>query len=134
MKLLLLLLWLSLFSGAPAVLAAAGASTSVHPARVLATVEPVYPYLERRAGNAAEVTVGFTVDAGGRVTGAHVQESSNPALNAAALAAIRQWTFAPAQANGRPVSVRVRQTFVFSVRDRPEEKNGGSFAAGRNAR
>lgn len=128
----------SFFSGlllfAAASLAAAGASGPAQPARVLTAVEPIYPYLERHAGHAAEVTVAFTVDAEGRVTNLRVKESSNPAFNATALAAIRRWTFAPAQENGRPVQARLQQTFVFSVRDLPETKGSAQFAADRRAR
>lgn len=95
-------------------------SSAVQPAQPVTTAEPKYPYLQRRAEAPAEVTVVFTVDVKGKVVGANVAHTNNREFNEATLDAIKQWTFAPALKDGKPVEVRLQQTFVFSVRDLPE--------------
>jgi protein TonB len=71
----------------------------------------------RRAEGTAEVTVAFTVNARGVVTKASVLRSDQTEFNAAALDAIKKWTFTPATQNGVAVDTKVHQTFKFSVVD-----------------
>ena len=116
-------------------LAASPAETSaVQPAQAVTTAQPKYPYLERRAQAAAEVTVDFTVDVRGKVAGAKITNTSNREFNEATLAAIKQWTFAPALKDGKPVATQLQQTFVFSVRDLPEVNRTEQVASKKNAR
>lgn len=61
----------------------------------------------------ATVTVLFVVDPNGRVENPIVQSSSDPAFEAAALAAIKQWKFEPGKRSGRPVRSSMRQMFKF---------------------
>lgn len=61
----------------------------------------------------AKVTVLFIVDEGGRVQNPIVQSSSDPAFEAAVLAAIKQWKFEPGKRDGQPVRSRMRQPFQF---------------------
>lgn len=107
---------------------------TVQPAQPVTTVAPKYPYLERRAEAAAEVTVVFTVDAAGKVGRADVVLTSNSDFNKATLAAIKQWTFVPARKDGKPVEARLQQTFVFSVHEQPAADRKGIVAAKRSAR
>jgi TonB family protein len=58
-------------------------------------------------------TVSFIVDAIGRVRVPAITAATNPAFAAAALVALRQWTFFPAHQRGRPVQVIVERTVVF---------------------
>jgi protein TonB len=95
----------------------AGESSTKTPAIVISTVTPAYPYLMRRAEGTAEVTVAFTVNARGVVTKASVLRSDQTEFNAAALDAIKKWTFTPATKNGVAVDTKVHQTFKFSVVD-----------------
>jgi len=77
---------------------------------VVSSVQPVYPRDALRDGVSGEVTVAFTVNPDGSVSGASVV-SSNPrrVFDAAALDAIRKWKFeAPAEA------VSGRRTFAFN--------------------
>src|SRR5688572_16699310 len=106
------------FAVVPLVVAATD-SGATRPAQILTSTDPKYPYLEQRAEAAAEVTVTFTVNARGIVTKATVKETTNRNFNESALAAINQWTFAPAMKDGMPVAARLQQTFLFSVRDLP---------------
>ena len=61
----------------------------------------------------ATVVIIFVVDENGRVQDPKVQRTTNSAFDRSALAAIRQWKFEPAKAQGRPVSSRLRQSFSF---------------------
>ena len=72
--------------------------------------QPVYPRDALRDGVSGEVTVAFTINADGSVSGAKVA-SSNPrrVFDAAALEAIRKWKF---EAPGQPVPMQ--RTFAFN--------------------
>ena len=77
---------------------------------VVSGPQPVYPRDALRDGVAGEVTVAFTINADGSVSGASVV-SSNPrrVFDSAALEAIRKWKFeAPGEA------VQSRKTFAFN--------------------
>lgn len=69
---------------------------------LLKRVDPVYP-----GGTVpASVTVAeIIINGDGRVTEARVLRSSGPAVDVAAIAALRQWVFQPTLLNGVPVSV-----------------------------
>ena len=54
------------------------------------------------------VYIVFVVDQRGRVENPIVQTASDPAFEAAALAAVRQWKFEPGKRNGEPVKFRMR--------------------------
>jgi len=77
---------------------------------VVSSVQPVYPRDALRDGVSGEVTVAFTVNPDGSVSGASVV-SSNPrrTFDGAALDAIRKWRFA---ATGETSSGR--RTFAFN--------------------
>lgn len=77
---------------------------------VVNSVQPVYPRDALRDGVSGEVTVAFTVNPDGSVSGASVV-SSNPrrVFDAAALDAIRKWKFQPP---GEAVSGK--RTFAFN--------------------
>jgi protein TonB len=59
------------------------------------------------------VTIVFVVDQRGRVENPLVQSSSNPAFEAPALAAVKQWKFEPGKRNGEPVRFRMRVPITF---------------------
>ncbi|HEV2606378.1 MAG TPA: energy transducer TonB, partial [Xanthomonadaceae bacterium] len=77
---------------------------------VVSSAQPVYPRDALRDGVSGEVTVAFTVNPDGSVSGASVV-SSNPrrVFDAAALEAIRKWRF---EAPGEAVSGK--RTFAFN--------------------
>jgi TonB family protein len=115
-------------------LAGAANNAGIQPAQPLSTPAPKYPYLQRRAEAAAEVTVAFTVNSRGEVTRARIEKSSNVDFNEASLAAIKRWTFAPARKDGQPVEMRLRQTFLFSVHDAPQADSKALLAEKKGAR
>ena len=61
----------------------------------------------------ATVTIVFVVDQRGRVENPMVQTSSNPAFDAAAIAAVKQWKFEPGKRNGESVRFRMRVPITF---------------------
>ncbi len=89
------------------------ASDLDQPPKVVNQVKPNYPPELRRQEITGRVLVAFTVLADGRVTNVRVEQSTNPAFDPAALAAVRQWRFEPGQKGGKSVSFRMRIPISF---------------------
>jgi periplasmic protein TonB len=87
------------------------------PPKPLHTVKPVYPFDMKRAGISGIVTLNCLIDEQGRVGDARVENTPGTPFSAAALEAIRQWTFTPAIRNGTPVAVRVTLPLSFVLAD-----------------
>jgi protein TonB len=77
-------------------------------------VPPLYPDLAREAGVDGTVMVQALVDKSGRVRDTRVVKSI-PMLDAAAVAAVKQWVFKPALSNNRPVAVWVAVPVRFTL-------------------
>ncbi len=93
---------------------AAAASTATVLPRVLRTQQPVYPDLAARRGIEGTVVLDFALTAQGRVRDARIV-SADPAgvFDAAALAALRGWRFAPPPA--AIANARYRQALEFAL-------------------
>ncbi|MCB9765533.1 MAG: energy transducer TonB [Alphaproteobacteria bacterium] len=77
---------------------------------------PAYPPRARAKGITGFVTLNLRVGFDGRVEDARVVEAQPKGVfEQPALEAVRQWTFRPATYEGRPVTVRVRQTLRFEL-------------------
>ncbi|MCS6770616.1 MAG: energy transducer TonB [Kiritimatiellae bacterium] len=76
---------------------------------------PEYPAELRRKRIEGTVYVVFVVDKNGRVVNPSVQASSNPALDASALQAVRRWRFEPGRRRGQPVQFKMRVPITFAV-------------------
>lgn len=75
-----------------------------------------YPARARAKGIEGFVEVTMLIDTDGGVKDLQVLEAQPPGVfEDAALAALRNWTFRPAQYEGRSVAIRVRQTYRFSL-------------------
>ena len=73
--------------------------------RPLATKVPAYPWSARKSGAEGVVLVRVVVNEAGQVSGSSVYRSSGRGdLDAAAVACVARWTFAPGQSAGRPVA------------------------------
>jgi len=81
----------------------------------LVRVPPEYPDLAREAGVSGTVMVQALVGRDGTVRDTRVV-GSIPMLDAVAVRAVRQWTFKPAMADGKPVAVWVGIPVKFSLR------------------
>src|SRR5580698_8059628 len=88
---------------------------------VVQHVDAVYPPSALAARLHADVLLTVTVDADGHVTKVDVAESGGPDLDEAAIVAARQWTFAPALRDGKPVASRIRMPFHFAPPAPPPE-------------
>ncbi len=87
----------------------------IRPPLKLRDVRPVYPEVARLARVGALVIVQCVIGTDGRVTEATVLRG-HPLLDAAALDAVRQWTYRPTLLNGTPVAVQMTVTIQFHVR------------------
>lgn len=78
-------------------------------------VKPVYPPDAKAMKVEGTVEMEVIVDTNGRVAAAMVVQSI-PALDQAALDAVKQWQFRPALLNGEPVSVICNVEMSFRVK------------------
>jgi iron complex outermembrane receptor protein len=74
-------------------------------------VKAVYP--DEMAPQHADVVLMVTLDAKGEISETHVETSGGLLFDAAALKAVRQWTFSPATKNGKPFAARIKVPFHF---------------------
>ena len=80
----------------------------LRPPRLVQRTEASYPptaMAERREGT---VTLEITVETSGQVSDPKVIESGGREFDEAALGAVDQWVFAPAEEVGKPVAARIR--------------------------
>ena len=81
----------------------------------IARVTPEYPDLARRAGMEGRVLVRALVGIDGRVQEVLIHGSES-VFDEAAVRAVQQWVFRPAQMNGQPVRVWVSVPITFRLR------------------
>ena len=80
---------------------------------------PVYPAAAANRRRQGTVIVSMVINADGRVSAATVHRTSGHTdLDAAAIAAARQWTFRPAQRAGEAVGITVLKPFRFVLESR----------------
>ena len=89
-------------------------SQGATPARLRHRVEPVYPADARRLGIEGTVVLRAAIDEDGRVKSVGVV-NGNPMLANAAVAAVRQWRYAPSELNHRPAASTTDITIVFHL-------------------
>lgn len=80
---------------------------------VLERVEAVYPPEAQSAGLQGEVTVLITLGADGSVTDATVPQPVGSGFDEAAVAAVRQYRFSPAEIDGLPAPIQMLYKVVF---------------------
>lgn len=78
-------------------------------------VQPVYPQEALAEGIRGIVILDLVIDTEGRVVETTVIRSI-PGLDAAALAAVRQWRYSPVKVDGQPVSVRLTVPITFALK------------------
>jgi TonB family protein len=88
----------------------------IEPPRILREVKPTYTEEARRRGVQGDVLLEIVVQRDGSVGGVTVLQGLGAGLNERAVAAIRQWRFAPAQRRGVPVDVIVEVAVEFTLR------------------
>ena len=86
------------------------------PPTIATFVEAEYPTAAQEAGREASVELEITVGADGRVLDARVVTPVGDGFDEAALAAVRQFVFAPATKDGQPMAARIRYRYAFTLK------------------
>jgi TonB family protein len=86
----------------------------VKPAKLMATVAPLYPQLAKTQHVSGDVKVDALIDANGRVTTMKVV-SGPTLLHQAAMDALHQWRYQPATLDGKPVPMHLTVTLQFRL-------------------
>lgn len=85
-------------------------------AKLLNSINPIYPNLAKRRGLEMEVKVDFTIDRDGKVKDINFsQQSKLIYFKSAIRSAIRKWRFSPAIINNRKVESKMSKIFSFSL-------------------
>jgi TonB family protein len=101
-----------------------GGGAKVMPPKLIKQVDPVYPAEARKAGVEGVVIMEATTDLYGRVAGIKVLRSI-PALDQAAIDALKQWVYEPMVIDGKPREVTFTVTVQFTLDDEKKAKAGG---------
>jgi TonB family protein len=80
-------------------------------------VEAQYPESEKASGRTASVVVQIAISATGSVDAVKVIESAGAAFDQAAVAAIQQFSFEPAEVNNRPSPIRINYRYDFVMKE-----------------
>ena len=91
-----------------------GGDTGVRMPTKVRDAKPVYPDAARAAGVQGVVIVEAVIDESGAVANARILRSI-PVLDQSALAAVSQWRYGPSDLNGRPLSVIMTVTVLFTL-------------------
>lgn len=92
-------------------------------------VEPEFPSELVDAGVGGTVTMEVDIGVDGLVTDARVVQSAGPAFDAAALTAVRQLVFTPAEVDNQPAPVRIQFSSQFVFRPPAPPEDAGVRAA-----
>ncbi len=86
----------------------------VKQAKLISSVPPAYPALAKNQHISGNVVVDALIDANGRVTTMKVV-SGPTLLQQAAMDALKQWKYQPAQLDGKPVAMHLTVTLQFRL-------------------
>jgi TonB family protein len=78
-----------------------------------------YPDSEKEAGRTASVVLQIAIDDKGVVTDAVVQQTAGSAFDAAALDAVKKFTFDPAEIDNKPAPVKITYRYDFVLKIEP---------------
>jgi TonB family protein len=86
----------------------------VQQARLISSVSPAYPAFARSIGLQGDITIDALIDSTGKVTTMKLLSGPVP-LQQAAMDALRQWKYEPAQLDSQPVSTHLSVTIKFRL-------------------
>ena len=115
-------LLLTLLSTVAFAQADAGTGVLTRAPTLVRQVDPVFPPELVDAGIGGAVTLAIDIGADGAVLEARVAQSAGEAFDQAALTAVRQFAFTPAEIDGAPAAVRIAFTLNFVYRAPPPEE------------
>ncbi|MEP7117291.1 MAG: energy transducer TonB, partial [Acidobacteriota bacterium] len=92
------------------------AGSGIEPPRLLREVKAAYTDEARRANITGDVEMEITIRRDGTVSDVKIMRGLGGGLNERAVAAVRQWKFAPARLKGTPVDVIVEVSVEFTLR------------------
>lgn len=92
-----------------------GESDNTTPPRILNKVNPIYPETMKKAKIMDTVVLRVTVGSDGKTKACEVLEGQYPALNQAAIEAVKQWTWEPGTVHNRPVEMNHIITTQFRL-------------------
>lgn len=81
--------------------------------RALHVIDPVFPVELRASGVAGKVVLVVSIGADGSVENVEAKSSPHAALSAAAIEAVQQWKFSPAQRNGKATAMKMALPITF---------------------
>lgn len=113
---------------APSLAQAPSPGTLTRAPALVTFVSAEYPAVERDAGREAKVVVQVDIGIDGTVTAATIATSAGTAFDDAALAAVRQFVFTPAEIDGAPAPVRILYEYEFKLETKVEAKTTGELA------
>jgi protein TonB len=90
--------------------------SGIEPPRLLREVKAEYTEEARRRNIRGDVLLEIVVRSDGNVGDVHVVQGLGGGLESRAIAAVRQWKFAPATRRGQPVDVLVEVAVEFTLR------------------
>jgi TonB family protein len=92
------------------------AGSGIEPPRLLREVKAIYTDEARRRGITGDVDLEIVVKRDGAVDNVRVLRGLDAGLDQRAIAAVREWRFAPARRQGEPVDVIVEVSVEFMLR------------------
>jgi len=101
-----------------------GGGAKVMPPKLVKEVDPVYPEEASKAGVEGLVILEATTDLYGRVADVRVLRGI-PALNQAAIDAVKQWVYEPMVIDGKPHPITFTVTVNFDLKDKKKAEAGG---------
>lgn len=105
----------------------AGLATPQDQPELKKQVNPEYPTILKEAGIEGTVWLKVVIDEKGTVAKADTIKSDHPGFAEAALKAVRQWEFAPARKDGKPIKAEVTIPFRFKLSDGSLKSKHGSL-------
>ena len=92
------------------------------PPSPLTAISPEYPEAARQAGITGKVLVKITISAEGTVSNAEIVQSLREDLDHAAVKALTNTRWTPAQKDGKPVACEVVVPIQFKLADKDQKK------------
>jgi len=83
--------------------------------RLIKRKEPVYPKAAIKDGTEGEILLQVTIDEKGQVEKVKILKSI-PALDDAAVEAVKQWVYEPYLVDGKPVKVAFNVKVIFQLK------------------